>query len=185
MVAVECEKDVQKVDESLHELGIPPDVVSVGQGYGAGSGRGCIPPAVFDLVPAISAPGFGGYYLEGDIAYIYLLDPSQEIGENIVIDELGRYWSDETEVRVLQAQYTWKQLREWYHLIWRAEWREHANIRSVDLNPEDNRVTLVGLRDDDLDLNGIARGLADLGIPLNAITLYESAAVTLDEHRKR
>lgn len=133
----------------------------------------CIPPEVVDPATGISSPGFGGLYRGDDGVYVYLLEPSQELAHRLVRDELNkRIWY----VRAIQGQYTWDQLREWYYLLKDADWREDANIRSVALRPEDNRLTLMGSGDEngDLDFQKISDELTKLGIPCNAVLLDEN-----------
>ena len=73
---------------------------------------------MIDPVTGFSEPGFGGLYVEHEVATVYLLEPSQELGESLVHDELGDAGFDElTEVRVLKGEYTWEQLLHWHQLI--------------------------------------------------------------------
>ena len=187
---VKCLHQVDPAFQILVEHGIPDDAMDIGvmsHGFGVPP-KGpdswpdhdlqyrCSQPEVVDPVTDVSYPGFGGLYVTELDAYVYLLDPSQrELAEDIVFDEVG----DSRWIRVLQGQYTWEQLREWYYLIEEAEWREDSNIRGVALRPEDNRVTLIGSRDEngilELDIEKIKKELVKLGIPFKAIILDEDA----------
>ena len=125
VIWVRCERDRQKLEQVLEErlpiLDIPSDAVVVELStpftvilrctpppryY-------CVPPEVVDPITGVSTPGFGGLHFESDIATIHLMEPSQELGERLVWDELGRDRFDALrEVRVLKADYTWEQLME-------------------------------------------------------------------------
>ncbi len=116
---ISCENKVENTLQALEGLGIPSDATRIEVIKrprhsilpGPPPVFECVPPEVVDPVTGVSEPGFGGLYAEYEIATIYLLEPSQEMGESLVHDELGDAGFDElSEVRVLKGEYTWDQL---------------------------------------------------------------------------
>ena len=126
-VGVACESDRDRVREELQKqltpLGIPLEAIIVtvrGRAYPLITPPvfECIPPETVDPVTGLSTPGFGGLYFDSGIAYVYLLEPSQGVAEELVLNQIGRESFERLhEVRPLKGQYTWTQLTEWYELI--------------------------------------------------------------------
>ena len=178
-VGVKCQKDIEKTPRILREHGIPADAYSVlhwETGPEFEPPRfDCISPEFVDPTTGVSAAGFGGLYVEDGIAYIYLLEPSQEQGERLVRYELGNYrFNKLREVRVLQAQYTWVELREWYSLIGDYIHRSDPRHYYMKLEPRDHRIT-VKIYDDDYDnIKAMAENESSrLGIPREAVIFVE------------
>ena len=132
----------------------------------------CIPPEVVDPGTGVSTPGFGGLYRNVlGVAYVYLLKPSQELGESLARDEFGSEAFERLrEVRVLQGQFTWEQLREWYDVIRSDVEMPDPRPFFVDLNLRNNRIT-IKIADEDYDYATamIEDELSRLGIPRNAV----------------
>ena len=143
----------------------------------------CVPPEVIDPVTGISAPGFGGLFWdrEDGIVYIYLLEPSQELGEMLVLEEFGnRQMEWVKEVRVLQGKYTWEQLMDWEKLLDdEPGLSEETNVYLVWLEAKDNRIRLKSeaheYPDRKLDVEKIKSELSEMGVPFEAIILDEDA----------
>lgn len=180
-LAIVCERDMALVERILTENGIPSGaialhVVKMDVDWGPDEFY-CIPPEVVDPVTGISKPGFGGFDVEDDVAYIYLLEPSQELGEKLVTDETTSSWVEEKgEVRVLQGRYTWEQLVEWYELIRGGAWHPGTNLRTKPLVTRYNRIELerrYGF--DPLDTPKIEEELSRLGVPCDAVFLSEES----------
>lgn len=142
----------------------------------------CVPPEVVDPVNGASQPGFGGLYVEYEVATIFLLEPSQELGESLVHDELGNAGFDELkEVRVLKGEYTWDQLLEWHQSIqtYRPETiqdgTDDINWGQVLLNPRNNRITINVIPPKGVWTEGVwfVRSIEDallkLGVPREAV----------------
>ena len=183
---VPCQKDIDRVWQILRKhlppMGIPLDAVRVeATGYvkpdiypPVADLFDCYPPEMVDPVTGISSPGFGGLYLESDIAYVYLLEPSQELGEEMVREELGGKEAFEferiREVRVLEGQFTWEQLWGWYKLIFEGGGLgEGTNIRFAEPVPKENRIKLISWPNMPLLTEKIEEGLLKLGVPREAV----------------
>ena len=178
-----CEKNVDRTWQILQKhlplLGIPLDAVRVevvGYIYPAIDPPPpdifhCVPPEVVDPVTWVSAPGFGGYYVEDGVAYIYLLEPSQELGERLVREELGSVAFERLrEVRVLKGQYTWEQLVEWHDLIRSGVEMPDPHPFTLVLVPRNNRITIEIDRDDyDYVTATIEDEISRLGVPREAV----------------
>ncbi len=181
-LGVDCEKNVERSLQLLQDLGIPLDAVRIeATGYvkpdiypPVADLFDCYPPEVVDPVTGISSPGFGGLYLESDIAYVYLLEPSQGLGEEMVREELGGKEAFEferiREVRVLEGQFTWEQLWGWYKLIFEGGGLgEGTNIRYAEPVPKENRIKLISWPNMPLLTEKIEEGLLKLGVPREAV----------------
>ena len=122
----------------------------------------CVPPEVVDPVTGVSAPGFGGYYVEDGVAYIYLLEPSQELG-SVAFERLR-------EVRVHKGDYTWEHLVEWHDLIRSGVEMPDPRPFTLVLVPRNNRITIEIDRDDyDYVTATIEDEISRLGIPREAV----------------
>ena len=150
-VGVACESDRDMVREELQKrltsLGVPLDAVIFtvrGRAYPL------IMPPVFECVPAevidpatgLSTPGFGGLYVDSGIAYVYLLEPSQEKAEELVLTQFGsESFEGIQEVRALKGLYTWTQLTEWYESI-KDDIRGIPATDVVSVDRHKNRLTI-------------------------------------------
>lgn len=199
VIGVACQENIDKalevVREHLPSIGLPEDAAIVAQFPVATIGGDpppsdifhCVPPEVVDPVTGVSSPGFGGYYWEDGVAYIYLLEPSQESGEKLVFAEVG----EGPEVRVLQGRYTWEQLMEWEDILWNSDWRLDTIFGKVRLLPKYNRIELewesTGVSFDVAEATEVITGM---GIPCDAVFLNENDPETrpgsaTDVDRKR
>ena len=150
-VGVACESDLDRVREELQKrltsLGVPPAAVIFtvrARAYPTitPSQFECIPPETVDPATGLSTPGFAGFYVDSGIAYIYLLKPSQEVAQELVLTQLGRKsFEGIQEVRALQGQYTWTQLLEWYESI-EDDVRAIPFAEGLSVDPRKNRLTI-------------------------------------------
>ena len=97
-MGVACGSDRDKVREELQKrltsLGVPLDAVIYtvrARAYPLIMPPvfECIPPETVDPATGLSTSGFGGYYFDSGIAYVYLLEPSQEKAEHLLLNQLG------------------------------------------------------------------------------------------------
>ncbi len=120
-------------------------------------------------------PGFSGLFLDPNdnaIVYVYMADSSQqEAAEEAARIILGRerFEQEIREVRVLQAQYSMRQLSTWYNLMRDAVWSV-AEVSWTDLNEGNNRIEIrmlprPGARQE------MEAALAPLNIPENAVVI--------------
>ena len=150
-VGVACESDLDKVRQELQKrltlLGVPLDAVIFtvrGRAYPLIMQPvfECIPPEVIDPATGLSTPGFGGYYFDSGIAYVYLLEPSQEVAEELVLAQMGtESFKRLLEVRVLKGQYTWTQLTEWYESI-NSDIKDIPGTDAMSIDRRTNRLTI-------------------------------------------
>ena len=150
-VGVACESDRDKVREELQKrltsLSVPLEAVIFTVRPRAypliiPTVFECIPSETVDPVTGLSTPGFGGLYVDSGIAYVYLLEPSQGVAEELVLNQLGRESFERLhEVRALKGQYTWTQLTEWYESI-SSDIREIPATDVVSIDRHTNRLTI-------------------------------------------
>ena len=150
-VGVACESDLDKVRQELQKrltlLGVPLDAVIYtvrARAYPTLvlSQYECIPPEVIDPATGLSTPGFGGYYFDSGIAYVYLLEPSQELAEELVLAQIGTESFERLlEVRALKGKYTWTQLTEWHESI-TDDVRAIPATGVVSVSKRKNRLTI-------------------------------------------
>lgn len=189
-LSISCENKVESTLQALEGVGIPSDAIRIEV---IKSPRHdilpppppifeCVPPEVVAPVTGISEPGFGGLYVEHEVATVYMLEPSEELAESLVRDELGDAGFDAlSEVRVLKGEYTWDQLLKWHQLI---ETYRYETIRDGTddinwgwalLNPRNNRITInvlppeTALTGDGWFVRGIEEALLKLGVPREAV----------------
>ncbi len=125
-------------------------------------------------------PGFGGFSLDpkdNSIAYVYMLDPSQQaLAEEAARIMVGneRFARDIREVRVLRADYSISQLNEWYgrmrSLVWSVQ-----GLTWTDLDEGHNRIA-IGMKTRRGALQDMERILTSLGIPLDAVNIHVGSA---------
>ena len=133
-------------------------------------------PDVATLVATV--PGFGGLYLDGGVPTVYLTDVGQRARVEPVLRAYGK-------VRVLQGEYTYKDLNSWFHRL-SPHALALAGVVFVDNDEARNRV-VVGVE----DMTGAAavRGVAaGLGLPGKAVVVelakpVRFATTLLDEVR--
>jgi hypothetical protein len=124
-------------------------------------------------------PGFGGLFLDpkdNGIVYVYMLDPTQQeeakrAAKNSLDPDLFKLIR---EVRVLQGQYSFTQLREWYSLIFRnATIGALPGITVSGIDKGKNRIA-IGV-DDKVDLDKVQKAveeeLVKLAIPREAVII--------------
>ena len=186
-IGVECEENREAarraMGDLLSKLNIPADAVAVVSGsspsmYPGPRSYPCVPRETVDPVTGLSSPGFGGMFVDADVVYVYLLEPSGTEAQRLV----HAAWGEEPpgkplDVRVLQGQYTWEQLLEWYELL-RSKIPEVSPLfvwesGALTVDERRNRVTL--------DVTGIEgatpaeleASLARLDFPREALVFLE------------
>ena len=179
-VGVDCESSIDRVglalQNQLPSLGVPIEAVVVGvrerPRYRPG-GFECILTETIDPITGLSTPGFGGLYFQDDIVSVYLLEPSQEVAEQLVIEELGRKeFRGLQGVRAVQGTYTWAQLMEWYESV-RVDIYKDSAAGMVTVDPGKNRLTIWAPQEyvDDAERKIIKAVLSRHGVPCEAVVL--------------
>ena len=180
-VGVACESDRDMVREELQKrltsLGVPLDAVIFTVRPRA---YPLIMPPVFECAPAevidpatgLSTPGFGGLYVDSGIAYVYLLEPSQEKAEELVLTQFGsESFEGIQEVRALKGLYTWTQLTEWYESI-KDDIRGIPATDVVSVDRHKNRLTIeVRTEREGNTESQIKDVLSRKGVPYEAVIL--------------
>ncbi len=147
VVGVDCESNVDRVRLILQKRLPPPAMEAVvvevqERPLTRLGGFECISAETIDPITGLSMPGFGGFYVESGIASVYLLEPSQEVAEELVIEQLGRKsFQSLLGVRAVQGTYTWTQLVEWYGTIL-DEIRKIPGAGIVNADSSKNRLTI-------------------------------------------
>ena len=180
-IGINCESNIDSVRRELQKLltllGVPLEAVVYTVRGGPNtpfmpSEFECIPPEVVDPATGLSTPGFGGLYFDSDIAYVYLLEPSQEKAEELTLNQLGRESFERIqEVQALKGLYTWKQLTEWHGLIRDDIW-QIPGTDVVSVSPRKNRLTIeVRIEHEDNAEREIRAVLSRHGVPYEAVVL--------------
>ena len=180
VVGVDCESSIDRVglalQNQLPSLGVPIEAVVVGvrerPRYRPG-GFECILTETIDPITGLSTPGFGGLYFQDDIVSVYLLEPSQEVAEQLVIEELGRkVFESLRKVRAVQGTYTWTQLLEWYESIEDDIYKDSA-AGMVTVDPGKNRLTIWIRQEyvDGAEREIVKAVLSRHGVPCEAVVL--------------
>ena len=120
-------------------------------------------------------PGFGGFYLDAGVPTVYLLDPA---ARGPAERALGAYAAargvTRAEIRVLQAQYDYRDLDRWFQRI-SDEAFSTPGVVYTDLDEAANRVA-VGV--EHAAAAASVRGLAArLGIPAAAVIVRETEPI--------
>ncbi len=180
VVGVDCESSLDRVRLFLQQRLPPPamEIVVVEvlpRGYPANRPTKfpCIPAETIDPATGLSTPGFGGLYVASGIANVYLLEPSQEVAEQLVIEELGRKeFRGLQGVRAVQGTYTWAQLMEWYESV-RVDIYKDSAAGMVTVDPGKNRLTIWAPQEyvDDAERKIIKAVLSRHGVPCEAVVL--------------
>ena len=180
-VGVACESDRDMVREELQKrltsVGVPLDAVIVTRRPRA---YPLIMPLVFECVPSevidpatgLSTPGFGGLYVDSGIAYVYLLEPSQEKAEELVLTLFGsESFEGIQEVRALKGLYTWTQLTEWHESV-KDDMRGIPATDVVSVDRHKNRLTIeVRTEHEGNTESQIKDVLSRNGVPYEAVIL--------------
>lgn len=120
-------------------------------------------------------PDFGGFFIEGDVAYVYLLDTSRlPEAENIIKKELGGDHPRilQAEFRALKADYSFLQL-----IVWKEKIRGEIKTDLLDLDESENKIR-IGIVDlDSPKENEIRQKLNNLGVPLPAVIIKKTEPV--------
>lgn len=141
---------------------------------------------------AQQVPAFGGMFFEflesrrqtreTAILYIYLLDATQkEAALQTILAILGPLYPDllpPHEVRVLQAQYSFLQLKEWFDVI--GILHHMPEVTLTDIDDVKNRLR-IGVREMDGEtVVRIEHELVKLGIPREAVILEKTGPFVPD-----
>ena len=177
VVGVDCESSLDRVRLVLQKRLPPPVmetvVVEVRERprYRPG-GFECISTETIDPITGLSTPGFGGLYFEDNVVSVYLLEPSQEVAEELVIEQLGRKTFEGLQgVRAVQGTYTWAQLLEWYEAISGDIYQTQVS-GVVDVDSRWNRLIVESdPEDDDATARQIKPILSRHGVPYEAVLL--------------
>ncbi len=148
VIGVNCESTRKRVQQFIQEesvrLSFPLEAVAVEITPRPLLGPPvfeCRPPEVVDPETGLSTPGFGGIYGgESGIVNVYMLEPSQEKAEEIVLEHYGP--NPDREVRVIKGQYTWDQLIEWHDELGKGGIWGIPGIHIMTVDPSKNRITI-------------------------------------------
>ncbi|MFQ5880100.1 MAG: hypothetical protein ACE5IZ_08015 [Dehalococcoidia bacterium] len=129
---------------------------------------------------------FGGMFLDPaeDVLYVYLTDTSREKAAvaAAIAQIFGDHFVPSGGVRVLQAQYSMRQLQEWYEPFG-MKLATIPGVTSIDLAEQHNRLAVSVV---DLTLRPvIEEELKRLGIPLEAVIIEEIPYAVEDAHTVR
>ena len=181
-IGVNCQSNLDRVrlalQEQLPSLGIPIEAVVFTllrrpHPFTRPPGFECISAETIDPITGLSTPGFGGLYFQDDIVNVYLLEPSQEVAEELMIEELGRKTFESLQgVRAVQGTYTWTQLLEWYESIEDDIYKDSA-AGMVTVDPGKNRLTIRVRQEyvDDAEREIVKAVLSRHGVPCEAVVL--------------
>ncbi|MEM4413922.1 MAG: hypothetical protein QXD59_06570 [Candidatus Caldarchaeum sp.] len=127
-------------------------------------------------------PAFGGMFFDRDdnsVLYVYLLNPAQKAAvEAAITAVLGPGLPDlipPREVRVLQGQYSFWQLKEWHDKLLNLVADSRFGITKTDIDDDDNRL-FIGVQDIAIQAQ-IERELIRLGIPLPAVRIEKAVPI--------
>jgi hypothetical protein len=131
---------------------------------------------------AQQAPAFGGMFFEfhdrhyTGVLYIYLLDFSQEaVAKRAIMTVFGPLYPEllpPREIRLLQAHYSFLQLKGWFDLL--GALHTMPEVTMTDIDDAKNRLT-IGLKKMDTEtVSLVEQELAKLGIPREAVILEET-----------
>ncbi len=131
-------------------------------------------------------PGFGGYYRDRDdrsIVTVFMTDVSKrEIAERAARAAVKDPESIR-EVRIVQADFEFTDLAEWYRLLKEHLWVAVDEITSSCISEQTNRIE-IGISDLSAQ-DKVTKVLNELGIPVDAVRIVEFAGVkTLPDDRK-
>ena len=182
-VGVSCESDRDRVrlalEQRLNSLGVPVEAIVFevrGRPHPLTSPLTfeCIPAETIDPATGLLTPGFGGLHVESDVASIYLLEPSQEAAEELVLEQVGlKSFRSLREIRALKGLYTWTQLTEWYELI-ENEIMRLSGTELIAVDPRKNRITIEVRRGDNSKVEGgIEDVLSKFEVPPAAVILLK------------
>ena len=180
-IGINCEANIDSVRRELQRrltvLGVPLDAVAYTRRPRPTepfmpAEFECIPPEVVDPATGISTPGFGGLYFDSGVAYVYLLEPSQEKAEELVLKQIGSESFERIqEVQALEGRYTWEQLSEWFILIRDDIWKI-PGTDVVTVSARKNRLTIeVRIEHEDSAKREIDAVLSRSGVPYEAVVL--------------
>lgn len=103
-------------------------------------------PRLMDLRLAQRVPAYGGMFFDNNILYVYLTDLAQEEAVKQAIREIfGPRWLEfhtyPEEIRVLQGQYSYMQLKTWYECV-RDQIPAIPGVIRTDLDERRNRIAI-------------------------------------------
>ncbi|MBI1741574.1 hypothetical protein HYR54_00720 [Candidatus Acetothermia bacterium] len=124
---------------------------------------------------AKQVPSFGGMFIDsqGNLS-VYLLDPTQKVeAESAIASVFGRDRIPSDGIRVLQGEYGFLQLKEWF---------DRANallalpgVTLVDIDESKNRLK-IGLEKLDA-LNRVEQALVRINVPREAVNFEETGPI--------
>jgi hypothetical protein len=131
-------------------------------------------PNPSQLEVAQAVPGFGGYFLDGSgVPSVYLLDASERpAAEQALAGFLADRGFTASDLRVLQGQYEYVQLDQWYRQV-RGGVFSVAGIVLGDVDEGSNRLRF-GVGDVGA-VTGVRSVLALAGIPISAALVQQRA----------
>ncbi len=118
------------------------------------------------------------------VLYVYLLDPTQkEAAAKAIMTVFGHYHPDllpPREIRVLQAQYSFLQLKEWFDLIG-ILFSVIPEVTMTYIDDAKNRLVIGVLSLSTEVVTRIEQELARLGVPREAVILEETGPFVEDK----
>lgn len=164
-------------------------IISVGAVANTPNGSAGKAETIDDLFAEIArdVPAFGGMFFDekdDGILYVYLSDPTQkEKAAAAIASVFGSKrpvsWS---EIRVLQAQYGFSQLKDWYGYMHLAV-LGLPDVVYTDIDEAGNRL-VIGVQQGKA-FDHVERELAKLGIPREAVIIKGTEPVTFATHTLR
>ena len=121
---------------------------------------------------SLDEAGLGGMFLDAEdnsVVYVYLVNPSQAAADEAALIYYGHEGIKKIrEVRPLKAQYTIKQLNEYYKALGEVVF-SFPDVNMTDLDEGQNRIEVGVDCDVDRVRPALQKLLPSLGIPIEAI----------------
>ena len=119
--------------------------------------------------------GFGGYYFDGTVVYIYMQDPDRLGAAEAAFGEAYSGDREVTEIRTVQGKHSLDQLYEWYVTLNSAMPQAGIEAGSASLMLRDNAIEygLIDLAQTDQ----LYQLMAELSIPKTAVNVYQGGFI--------
>ncbi len=160
---------LQPVLDKVGDRGNGPEVLQV---QAAGQGKSSLDELFAEVASRV--PAFGGMFIEGDILFVYLLNPGQKVAaERAIVAVFGRERIPAGGIQVLQGQYGFAQLKNWHDRL--ISLLDLEGVLLTDIDEGQNRLK-VGVEQLAL-ASAVEQQLASLGIPKEAVLIVEAEPI--------
>lgn len=119
-------------------------------------------------------PAFGGFFIEGNAVFVYLLDSSQlpEAEKTIKEEFNGDPRISQLEFKALKADYSFLQLMDWKEKI-----NQGIEYNSLDLDESKNKIIIGVVNLDASKEKEIKQRLNNLTVPLSAVIIVKTEPI--------